>query len=356
MRLNRGTLVLLAVLLLVIVAVLVINNQQANAPGDATATPNMASGPLLPNVAAENIVRYEIRDNNTGAFTAVTKDAGGAWVIDATNEIEGRVPEQSLIDTTAGQIIAINYNSTFEDDQLAEFGLDQPDYTVLISTTGGQLYTVYIGAKVPTGPRYYAVMEQSTFTPEATMEPGAVATQNVDDENANEEGVAPTSEVTAETTAEATSDSATESGDASKPVPHAQATEEATDEVTATEEVMDEITATEEATAELTPEATGELIANPLVTLSGSKTIYLIPQTVIDTLKRWLATPPYAPEPTPDPAATAAVTLEAIEATTAEAVGVQGTVQPTVALEEGGSEELIPEGTPVGTQEATEAS
>jgi hypothetical protein len=352
MRLNRGTLVLLAVLLLVIVGVLVINNQQANAPGDATGTPSTVSGPLLPNVAAENIVRYEIRDNNTGAFTAVTKDAGGAWVIDATNAIEGRAPEQSLIDTTAGQIIAINYNSTFEDDQLASFGLDQPDYTVLISTTGGELYTVYIGAKVPTGPRYYAVMEQSTFTPDATMEPGAVATQNIADENPNEEGVAPTSEATAEVTDAESTDAA------SKPVPHAQATDEATDEVIATEEATDESAATDEATAEATAEltaaATSDVIAAPAVTLSGSKTIYLIPQTVIDTLKRWLATPPYAPIPTPEPA-DAATEAAVPDASTAEAIGVQGTIQPPVVLEEGGNTELIPEGTLVATQEVTEA-
>lgn len=303
MRLNRGTISLLVILLLVIVGVLVVNNQQANAPGDPTTTPNTASGPLLPGVPVENIARYEIRDNTTGAFTAVTKDASGAWVLDATNALEGRSPEQSLIETTAGQIVAINYNTTFEDDELASFGLDQPDYTVLITTTTGQLYSVYIGAKAPTAPRYYAIMEQATGAAKATMEPNAIATQNVDDENANEEGIAATDEATAEAT----------SDDASKPVLRAQATEEATEEAT------DVVGATPEATIEITPEATGDVIANPGVTLSGTRTIYTIPQTVIDTLKRWLPNPPYAPEPTPDPLAL--ITPEVTEASTAEAVG-----------------------------------
>ncbi len=53
-------------------------------------------------------------------------------------------------------------------------------------------------------------------------------------------------------------------------------------------------------TAESTAEATPNRIENPAITLSGSKTIYLIPQTVIDTLKKWLTTPPYAPLPTRD--------------------------------------------------------
>lgn len=349
MRLNRGTLALLVVLLLVIVGVLVVNNQQANAPGDPTATPNTTTGPLLPGVPVENIARYEIRDNTTGTFTAVTKVAGGDWVIDATNALEGRSPESSLIDTTAGQIVAINYNTTFEDDNLADFGLDQPDYTVLITTTSGELYTVYIGAKAPTAPRYYAVLAQGTSDAAATIEPGdqAIATQEIGGENANEEGVIPadsTAEVASDAagaqSADATAEATSESDDASKPV-FRQATEEATAEATAE--------ATLEATAELTPEATADVIASPAVLLSGTQTIYTIPQTVIDTLKRWLVAPPYAPEPTPDPLAL--VTPEV----TAEAVGVQGTIQPTVVIRDDASE-LIPEGTPVATLEATEAS
>lgn len=339
MRLNRGTLALLVVLLLVIVGVLVVNNQQLSAPGDPTATPNTTAGPLFPGVPVENIARYEIRDNTTGTFTAVTQDAGGAWVIDATNALAGRSPEQSLIGTTAGQIVAINYNTTFEGDNLADFGLDQPDYTVLITTTTGQLYTVYIGAKTPTAPRYYAVLAQSASDIATTVEPGdqAIATQEIGGENANEEGVMPaeaTLEAPIDVTPEATSD------DASKPV-FRQATEEATAEATAD--------ATAEATAELTPEATADVIASPAVTLSGTQTIYTIPQTVVDTLKRWLVTPPYAPEPTPDPLAL--LTPEV----TAEAVGAQGTIQPTVVIREDASE-LIPEGTAVATLEATEAS
>ena len=120
MRLNRGTLVLIVVLVVVFAAVLFINNQQTSAPA-ATSTPQPASGRLLPNVAGENVVRYEVRDNTSGQFVALTKDAGGAWHIDATNALEGRDPEQSLINTTVGQIASINFNNTFEGDQLATF-------------------------------------------------------------------------------------------------------------------------------------------------------------------------------------------------------------------------------------------
>jgi hypothetical protein len=174
-------------------------------------------------------------------------------------------------------------------------------------------------------------------------EAGAVATEALSGENANEDGVMPD----ADATAEATSD------DASKPAVRAQATEEATEEggavatlelegenenesgvmpdADATLEVTAEVS--EAATAEPTPEATAEVIENPAVVLEGTQTIYLIPQTVIDTLTRWLATPPYAPEPTAEP------TNE-----------VEVDVPPL--LEEGAAPELIPEGTPVATQDA----
>lgn len=264
MRFNRGTIGLLAILLVVIIAVLVINNQQASAPGE-TPTAAANTGALLPNVATENIVRYEVRDNNTGSFTAVSKDAGGAWVIDATNALADRVPEQSLIDTTAGQIVAINYSNTFTDTGLSNFGLDSPDFTVFVTTADGQRYVIHIGDKQPTGPRYYAIVAQET-APAAT----------------------------------------------------AEATVEAAELPAA------------DATAEATAEATADLNESPRVTLEGEQTIYLIPQTVIDTLKRWLATPPYAPLPTATPTLAPTATPEATAEATAEATP-EATAEATAA-------------------------
>lgn len=336
MRLNRGTFILLAVLFVVIVGVLLINNQQASAPGEATGTPSTVTGALLPNVAAEDIVRYEVRDNTTGNFTTLSRDEGGAWEIESTNAIAGRSPEQALIDSTAGQLVAINYNNTFEDDELATFGLDQPNTTIFITTSTGQFYTIYIGAKAPTSSRYYAVVETAAVDVETDAgEAGAVATEALSGENTNEDGVMPD----ADATAEATSD------DASKPAVRAQATEEATEEggAVATLElegenanesgVMPDADATLEVTAEVSEAATAEVIENPAVVLEGTQTIYLIPQTVIDTLTRWLATPPYAPEPTAEPTDEVAVDVPPL-------------------LEEGAAPELIPEGTPVATQDA----
>ncbi|MBI1256949.1 MAG: hypothetical protein GC204_05720 [Chloroflexi bacterium] len=349
MRMNRGTIILLAALLVVIVAVLVINNNQASAPG-VTPTAAEASGPLLPGVTADKIVRYEVRDNKSGYFTALTKDSGGGWHIDGTNTLPARDPDQSLITSTAGQIVTINYNNTFQDDQLATFGLDAPAYTVLALTSDGKLYTLYIGAKAPTSSRYYAVLVTgvSEATPEVTTESGAapqaIATSNVESQAENGGNIAPEgANATAEATAETT--------DVAKKIfqglqeARAQATAEVTAEATAeaTTEMMAASTmeasspvmastaeATAAATAEATAEATANVIQAPGVTLSGSQTIYVIPQTVIDTLTKWINTPPYAPLPTATPTLPVIATLPVI---------------PT--------QEVTPEATALPTQEVT---
>ncbi len=268
MRWNRGTIVLIAALLVVIVVVLVINNNQASAPGE-TPTPEVSTGPLLPVTDATSITRYEVRDNSTGDFAALTKDSGGAWHIDATNILPTRDPDQSLIDSTAGKIVGLKFSNSFTNDQLATFGLDAPSYTLLVTTTDGSLYTIYVGNKTPTSPSYYTIVQTGT----------------------------------AASTAEAP-----------------QATAEATVEATA------------EMTAEATAEATEPVrIENPEITLSGSQTIYVIPQTVIDTLTKWLQTPPYAPLPTAVP-----TDIAPLETPTPEV-----TVEPTAEA----TAEMTPEAT-----------
>ncbi len=305
MRMNRGTIVLIAALLVVIVAVLVINRNQASAPG-VTPTAVEATGALIPGVSADSIVHYEVRDNTSGFFTSLTKDSGGSWHIDGTNTLPERDPDQSLITSTAGQIVTINYANTFQNDQLADFGLTTPAYTILVNTSDGKEFTLYVGSKAPTSARYYTVLQ--TGSGPAATEAAAASTAEATAEM----------EATAETTAAA-----------KKAVHLLQATAEATSESAATPEMM---AATAEATpevmaastAEVTAEATANVVQNPAVTLSGNQTIYVIPQSVIDTLARWINTPPYAALPTAVPTEIAAPlsfpTLEAVAPATTQAI------------------------------------
>ncbi len=338
MRMNRGTIILIAALLVVIIAVLFVNNQQASAP-PTTPTTVASTGPLLPGIDGTKVVRYEIRDNTSGNFTALVKDTGGAWHIDGTNTLPHRDPDQTTINSTVGQIATVQYSNKFSDSTLSTFGLDKPSYTLLVTTSDNKLYTVYIGSKSPTNPSYYAIVQQGSApasTAEATTEATVAVTAPPNAGKLlfqSQPRQASTAQATPPATAEATSNA--------NVVPTVQVTELGTAEGTA------EIT--QEATAAVTAYPTANVIHNPGVTLTGTQTIYVVPQTVINTLTGWISTPPYAPLPTPTP--TEAVTAEATAASaTAEATT---NAASTPVLEQGAPSNLIPSGTPFGTQQVT---
>ncbi|HVU12664.1 MAG TPA: DUF4340 domain-containing protein, partial [Phototrophicaceae bacterium] len=293
--------------------------QQTSAP-PTTPTVAASTGPLLPGIDGTKVVRYEIRDNTSGNFTTLSKDTGGAWHIDGTNTLSQRDPDQSTINSTVGQITTVQYTNSFTDTQLSTFGLDKPSYTILVTTSDNKLYTVYIGSKSPTNPSYYAIVQQGA-APAATAEATAIPTGNA---------VTPTPSPTVVTTVAATAPaSAGKLLFQAQPRQATSATAEATAEATSNANVVPTVAVTDlgpvAGTVEVTPETTAAVTAyptanvihNPGVTLTGSQTIYVVPQTVINTLTGWISTPPYAPLPTPTP--TEAVTAEPTAAATAEA-------------------------------------
>lgn len=299
MRLNRGTIVLVVALLVVVVGALLISNQQASAPGTPTATPNPESGPLFATIENGGVIaRYELREAAGGTFIELNRLDAQNWSVAGSAADASRTPESSLIETTAGQLADIEYTTSFESDDLASFGLTNPQYVVYVETGTGDGYTLYIGAKTPTNPRYYAVIEPGIAAPapaaESTAEAIAAATVE-----ATVEAEAP-ADATAEATVEADADATAEMTDAV---------------VAATRDPL----ATDVFANLLNPTS---IPSRPAAfTLSGTKTIYVIPQTVLNTLTGWLINPPYQPPPTatPLPSPTLESTVEVTAETTAEA-------------------------------------
>src|SRR5688500_666198 len=81
MRLNRGTLGLLALCALVIVGVIFNQTQRANQTVTPTPVPSTEVA-LFTGLVQENVVRFEVRDNTTGATTTLLKDAANVWSIE----------------------------------------------------------------------------------------------------------------------------------------------------------------------------------------------------------------------------------------------------------------------------------
>lgn len=309
MRLNRGTIFLVIIALLVIVGALIINNNQATAPGTPTATPGTAPVAVFPEVSSQDVTSVTMRDNRSGARTQLIR-AGEDWVIQATNATD-RAADASQIETLLSSMITLQGENGFEAgteaSPLSRFGLEQPAYSLLV-TTANQAYTIYIGNNNPAGNRYYAVIETEAVGEVTTPEASSSQPESTDDAS-----------VTAATAAEASAEATVEVpllADPNSPL------------LTAVDEIL--------------PEATVE----PTV-LEGTRTIVLLNSQTVNTLINTINTPPYVPPPTPtatptntpnpisevDQTATAAMqftaTLEAQQTATAAAATPEATDEAT---------------------------
>lgn len=250
MRLNRGTIILLVVGLIVIGAVLFVNNQQASVPATPTATTQPGAGPILADVTGADVTAVQVRNNDSGAYTALARAADGLWAIDATLRTDRDVDQtaaQNAI-TSAGVLASVD---RFESDDLAQFGLDTPRFTIYVETADAAYY-IHVGDQNPFNRTYLTVQTEDVapFDPEVTPDPEATE----------------------------------EAPEVTVPEPPGEATAEA------------EPAAIETSAPESTPEA--------IVTLSGTQLIYTIIAANIDDLTVLVDTPPYVPPPTATPTAT----------------------------------------------------
>lgn len=242
MRLNRNTLILLVAALVVIGVVFFLNGQSSTSTTTGTPTPTPSgAGPLFTDLTGDAINGLQVQDNVTGAYVALARGEDGAWVLNATNAAD-RGANQQLANDTAATVAGLTATSSFVSADLAQYGLEAPQYSVF-ARSGDTTYRIYVGAANPQGNRNYVIVEQD----------GAAL-------------VAESTEVML------------------PPAPDAEATEEAT--------------------AEPDAEATAEATAEPSVTLSGERTIYIVTSANITDLTRLITDPPYEPSPTPSPSPT----------------------------------------------------
>ena len=319
MRLNRSTIIFIVALLAFIVVVLLLNQNQAAAPGDTTITPTSAPVALLPGVDNTTLARLEVRDNTTGERIVLTKaTADGAWLYDNTTRAEPGVETdvsgtQQADPTVLSALIPLltNLNSadSFEDANLANFGLTNPLYTVLATTYDGAVFLVHIGGQSRVNPRYYVIVEQAgSANVGGTEEPQAIGTQEIGAADATAEAT-----VITDLTEAASVGAEIEATNAAvgTQVAQADATAEASAEPQAigTQEIQP-ADATAEATVEATVEATPEALptieptlaplAEPLVALEGTFQIYVVQKSTLDRFINLITTPPiFVPTPTP---------------------------------------------------------
>lgn len=278
MKLNRGTIGLILISLIIIVGAVLLNNSNVIAPAAETLTPTIESaGPLFPGIDQNAVVQYTARDNNTGAFTRVTKDTASLWSVDATNGTDREVDQVTAVGTM-GVLASLAATQSFSADDLASFGLDTPDQTLTLSLADGTVYTLYVGNPNPNSTRYYVAVAQANGVAPTPRPAGAAL------------DVMPEMTLVSEMTLEVMPESMLEST--------AEMPSETTLASEMTPEAMPEIVPAAEVT--LVPEATLE----PVI-LSGTQTIYLVPNNLVNNLINLIASPPYVAAPTPLPPGTA---------------------------------------------------
>jgi hypothetical protein len=258
MRLNRGTILLAVALIAIIVIAALLSSQTASTTATATPAPTQETVRLFPELDGARATRLEVRNNISGVNTVLTRDPSFLWSVAATGASVGT--ENRDVDQVAVPGFMVTYaqlasTQNFQADDIASYGLDQPTQTITMTTDDGGLYTLHVGNANLGGSRYFVIVE----TTAGSGAPAPTAAPTVD-------AAAATPEVTPETTAE--SEAA------------ATATPAASDA---------------DATAE--PSAT----PTPLVSLTGTQTIYLAPKTEIDEIIALIAAPPYLPLPSPTP-------------------------------------------------------
>ena len=315
MRLNRGTILLAVALIAIIVITALLSSQTTSTTATPTPAPTQETVRLFPELDGARASRLEVRNNISGVNTVLTRDPSFLWSVTATGAsvgTENRDVDQVAVPGFLASFAQLASTQSFQTDDIASYGLDQPTQTITMTTDDGGLYTLHVGNANLGGSRYFVIVE----TTPGSGAPAPTAAPTVD-------AAAVTPEMTPEVTVES--------------------------EATATPTAADA-----EATAE--PSVT----PTPLVSLTGTQTIYLAPKTEIDEIIALIAAPPYLPLPsatptdlpTANPFSEVDQTATAAVQQTATSTILTLTAQPTATTEAAVS---TPEVTPaaVTTEEAT---
>lgn len=170
MRLNRGTLILGLASVIVIVAVVLLSNQPGGltvSTGTPTATAETA-GPLFPDInsvdSQSKIVRFEVVNTTDNTKVVMTKDAASVWTVSEATNAQQLATDQTKAVGMMSNLASLTAVEKFETDKLADYGLDKPKYTMTLTDSDGKTYSVKVGNKATTTPRYYVLVNDDTKT------------------------------------------------------------------------------------------------------------------------------------------------------------------------------------------------
>lgn len=162
MRLNRGTLAFLVVLIVVIVAAVFLTRQEDEPEVEPTEAAEV-SGSVFEGITTDDITSFSLEDLETGALVALEKGDDDAWTIsDISEELAtDRAVDENLVIGRVGEIPALTYDDAFtiEDDLTPEdYGFGEMAVALSV-TTDEDTQSVLVGNQNPSGNRYYVSLD-----------------------------------------------------------------------------------------------------------------------------------------------------------------------------------------------------
>jgi len=141
------------------------NSTATAAINQAAATNAAATSSVFPELAEtayrNSISSIEIQNNSTNEFVRLDKDSG-VWYVATNRNTQKQLGAAPRIRAALLFITALVTLNRFEDNNLNNFGLDNPQFSIILSNQEGKQKILLIGNKAPTSKRYYAILKITT--------------------------------------------------------------------------------------------------------------------------------------------------------------------------------------------------
>jgi len=152
---RRPTWVLLAVFA-VLIGLAIFWSRYQNGVRKSHPTPTPTPQQYLFTIDQAAVASFKITGNADGKTVLVTRDVNGQWSL---VEPKADYTDVSNVEAALTQLASLTVQSSLPNsDNLAEYGLDKPTYTITINMNGGQQYIAQIGSATATSSGYYVIV------------------------------------------------------------------------------------------------------------------------------------------------------------------------------------------------------
>ena len=150
--LKRSTLIIVVIFLVILVAAVLFQRNQ-----DKVATQSMSATDqtFLIDIGEYEIIALEI-NGVVGSHVIVKRETEGSWVLVKPS---GKDADETRIESAVSQAGRLETLSKIESKiNLADLGLDQPTYWIIVTLSNGEQKSAFIGNNTPTNSGYYAYL------------------------------------------------------------------------------------------------------------------------------------------------------------------------------------------------------